>query len=488
MKTIKYLFIVLLVAINTVNSGIPVNNASDQLRQLGGSLVQLKINLNKLEKHLEALQTKIETIELDKASSEERKKRIRQLMIKAQKKVRTDVRAERLKRLTPDQIAQSLLAKKATIKVTNLGDLFSKDPRQNYLAKNTEQVYDATTRKKVDTLRYYPTETAIKFLVEKEWPNVSPVMVKKFKGGSYTGALFAVSTEPQPGKPGANIFFVKVSNINAQQAAQNLTAIQESSVGRLMNAALRHPTMYSKLPILTTVEQLFKYQGFDSKQYTIEVTHAARGQCVYDILMKKVPTPAPFEEIGFTVGKAMGSFHCRCIRSGDPQDPATWRTITHNDAHPSNMFYYKTPHFSRIYFIDNETMAKSLPDPKSILADVVFLIFLPTIYWNKTISPNWDNFKPFFRGFLNGYSAAYPQEVQQALQVFLKNEFLQRIAVLKNSKLIAARDTLKVQEFERKAKQLFYFYVPVAEAQAIQNTQLNDLETIAHGLTPVATV
>lgn len=194
-----------------------------------------------------------------------------------------------------------------------------------------------------------------------------------------------------------------------------------------------------------------------------------------------LPPDTSFEEIGKNVGKAMGSFHSECMKSGDVMQPATWRTAVHGDLHPQNLFFHKTKDFVRTYFIDNESMAKSLTDPASILKDVTYMVFVPTIHWGSFIAPKWYNFRSFFKGLLMGYISAYHQKEQANLTAYLKEEFLNRL-----NELITIRDAAKLNKRVYngiKLEQLFFFYVPLKNITSLKQNMLDDLMVIVNSLT-----
>ena len=313
------------------------------------------------------------------------------------------------------------------------------------------------------TTSYYPTETAIKNIVEKYWPELGSVNVNEVSGGASTGIIYAVARKLIPQK---NVFFVKVSNKDAYSTAQNLKKVQESIVGRIMYKVKKQ---YANLPIVTNVERLFRYETPGGKSGTLEVTHAALGNPVNKILRDQVADMTDFFAIGLAVGKALGSFHLACMDLGwDPTKPASWRTIVHGDFHPANIFIKKfesqllpevfskkrkkttdgvespeliktevlTGHhrkvqaFYRVYFIDNETMAESLDKKEPILRDVMYLIAYPTIAWGMPGTNSWPSYCLFFEGFLRGYVSVYPQDVQPALENYLQTELNNRIDII----------------------------------------------------------
>lgn len=313
--------------------------------------------------------------------------------------------------------------------------------------------------------RFYPSAEAIKKIVNKYWGELGNVSVVQFGGGAFTGILFAVKAEAQPGK---NVFFVKVSSGDAQNAAEHLKQLQESRVGRIILDALRsRKSYYQDLPIMTSVEALFRYKAPDLKEYTIEVTHAARGNELYTTLKS---TNAEHYDIGFSVGKALGNFHIACMQTAPKGDPALWKTVTHNDLHPKNIFVHALEKSHRVYFIDNETMASSLSTPNSILRDVMYLIAVPAVYWNASIIPYWSNYKQFFDGLLQGYVAAYPEEERVSLAQYLGKSLEMRVNML---------DKASITWDEDKAEEDFFFYISRDIATKVRSAQCNDLKQLA---------
>jgi len=354
--------------------------------------------------------------------------------------------------------------------------------------------------------RYYPTKATIEKIIEKHWPDFGEVVVEKAAGSLATGAIFSVARKKHPQKDQKKVFFVKVSNIRSRQAAENLKKIQESVVGRLMIQALRTNKWYADLPILTSVERLFSYQGPDRNNYTIEMMHAARGKQVYSILIGPENT-AYAKKIGDAVGKSLGAFHQACRTQGDPADPSDWLTVVHGDLHQQNMFVHVFPadpakkmqEFTRVYFIDNETMAKSLTVPREIIRDVMYTIFMSLVNWREDINRHWNNFKAFHKGFLQGYIQSHPDNVQPDLANYLKGQ-LTCIAEV----LIAIKNDPKIlEDFDRRQgtviegacdssilekvwdTKLFSF---IKKFQAIPDNQLEELKKIANGLAPVSPI
>jgi len=364
---------------------------------------------------------------------------------------------------------QAFLRRKVEVGVTDLGLL--------------DQLNDLTvTRQQATVSTYYPKESTIKNIMEKHWSDLAPFDVKKIEeGGTFTGTLFAVARSKNPTR---NVFFVKVSNVGSLRAAENLKEVQESVVGRLKSLALKTGKKYSDLPTIVNVERLFKYRVRDKEMidksgkisildYTIEVTHAALGDSVHDILMERVLTNFSPERIGHEVGKALGTFHFVTKKEMKGDNPEKWKTITHHDLHPQNVFI-RTQDFVRVYFIDNETMAQSIRSGgDSIEYDLERVIFHPTLYWQETVQSRWKNYRQFFNGFLHGYVGAYPSSVQNSLALFLKEEFIKkRIEILKK----------ELQKQQPDSILLGIYGMSIPQDQIFIKEQLNDLEQIANNL------
>ncbi len=360
--------------------------------------------------------------------------------------------------------------------------------------------------------RYYPILFAIQKLVEEYWPDLGPVNVRSLNGGNSTGAMFVVSRQSNQNK---NIFFIKVSSFYKREAPENLRRLQESSVGKLLSIHQNNPAKYFELPILASLECLFSYCDLNGDLYYVEVTHAAHGCEVYELLKNGSMSVEDCGNMGLAAGRATGSFHCTCACSGDVNDPELLGTFVHDDLHEKNMFvHYSQPSelpisfqrksvfamhtkftdqvdammkniaecqdrsvqpFYRVSFIDNELMARSLTAPKSILVDVMYPIFVPTIHWRSIISDEtWERCKYFFKGFLRGYVMSYPKQTQERLAMYLRAEFLLRITFLR-----------KVHEFDQEtASDLFFCSTDKIMVCNIPAVRLNNLEEIIEEVFP----
>lgn len=272
----------------------------------------------------------------------------------------------------------------------------------------------------LDTMDY-PTSQALKLLVERFWPQLGDVTIEQECGGSYTGIIFSASHVVDGSLK--KVFFLKISRKNAYSVWQNLQKVQESKIGQLYGC------QSSSSPIITSVEKFFIYKDMDGTSYTIEVTHAAKGKSVGELLLDNVPS-AEKNHCALAVGAALGFFHQKFMIYGNGVLPETWRTFTHGDFHPGNIFFHKTNDFSRVFFIDNETMAKSLDNPQAIDDDVIYFFFFLTDKDAFLIEQSdlvWQDYAAFLHHFIKGYCTSFMRTRRESIICYLQDSINKRI-------------------------------------------------------------
>lgn len=275
----------------------------------------------------------------------------------------------------------------------------------------------------------YPTAEEIKRILnttENKGLKGIYTITELSQGGSFTGKLF-IAKKP---KTDIIVFFIKISNDQAKTAWENLRAIQTSKIGRLGRAAISN----RNLPIITNVESFIKYTTAEGNERTIEVTHAAGGKPVSYYIFD-ASSAQNLSGIAEMVGAALGSFHTAFMHYNEPTNPATWTTYLHGDFHFNNAFVKYTPEIKRVYFIDNETMAKSLKKQQPIDWDVAYFIFHPILSWKKIRESNeaeWYKLLSFYTHFIKGYIGVYAPEKQQLITSYLKEVIEKRFIMASN--------------------------------------------------------
>ncbi len=262
----------------------------------------------------------------------------------------------------------------------------------------------------------YPTEEALKKLLLQKYLSAETgikITIKEGKGGSYTGAIFTVYLEKEDGSKRA-VLFLKVSKKEAVDAWKNLIKIQKSPIGRLgtrtSNASTNHLFFNKNLPIMTWAEKFYAYDDGKGNERTIEVTHAAHGIPVHDIISNiNITGDQTLQKMcAKALGKAIGAFQQAFMKYVNPSDPKTWTTFAHGDLHGNNVFFDKKT--SRIYFIDNETMSKSLDNPTNIWDDLgrfTELLMSQFLSYNNT---KLNQIFYFYTYFIQAYIESFPQD------------------------------------------------------------------------------
>lgn len=209
----------------------------------------------------------------------------------------------------------------------------------------------------------------------------------------------------------------------AKEQLKNLEKIKASKLAHINY--FKNPA----LPRMTFDEASYYYIVDGSKQY-FSILHGAKGvpfSTIWKDYEDKKIGIDQLEESAYAIGKALGSFHVHTkmpknIHSSD--DFGSYTPIAHGDFYWQNIFYdFKT---KRVYFIDNESMAKSFEIPQPVETD--FLRFYSHQLFGSY--PNsekcninrcsHEDIKIIYRAFFRGYIQAYPETLQPMLTNYIK--------------------------------------------------------------------
>lgn len=268
----------------------------------------------------------------------------------------------------------------------------------------------------------FPTESTIKSIILKDFfPNKNPqdIKVDVVRGGSFTNNIYRVSYQNKP------VLFLKISS--QPKSTQNLASLQQNMIGRIGMQSHYESALESgvqkNLPIVTWMEKIYTYKNQFGQNQIIEVMHAAKGKSVWSIVNDPKTTSATRAKIYETVGKSLGSFQQFFMKYNDPNNPATWETVSHGDFHPLNIFLDTAK--SQVYLIDNETMqTKTLQETSKKAWNSVnelsdFKVFiLSNRKWNKQ---NSDRTIEMQDNFIKGYLESFPADKRSILAQYLKD-------------------------------------------------------------------
>lgn len=303
----------------------------------------------------------------------------------------------------------------------------------------------------------YPTTDAIKktmidlYFPQKTFDDLS---VTSDRVGSFSEKLYCISTRTQNEQGFTSsvtpVFFLKISS--SSNSHQRLIDIQQGPVGRLgiekkYKDADGNIIPAQNLPAMPWLEKIMTYQDPTSKPCIIEITHAAPGDSLYELMFtrndnfakygtKLFPDQKEYQSAGQNnikkaqlaarvMGRSLGSFQQAFMTYPDTTKPATWTTVAHKDLNLSNIFYDIKK--QKISFIDNETMQND----QSILTDVNNFIAFTTrsIRYGATKERSWitpDNAANISYNytvwFLQGYIESFPISKRAQIADLLKNQ------------------------------------------------------------------
>ncbi|MBY0281206.1 MAG: hypothetical protein K2W94_03510 [Alphaproteobacteria bacterium] len=218
------------------------------------------------------------------------------------------------------------------------------------------------------------------------------------------------------------------------------------------------------LPRMTFDEASYYYVDNTGTKRYFSILHSARGMPFSEIWKNyedKNITVDQLQESAYAIGRALGAFHTYTkapenIHSSD--DFRSYKPIAHGDFYWQNVFYdFKT---QRVYFIDNESMAKSFEAPPSVETD--FLRFYAHQLFGsypdrKKCNINrcaQEDVKIVYRAFFKGYIHAYPTAVQPMLTDYIKkvvhdyNESVKGIVMPREVSSVSLKDTGEPQLIE----------------------------------------
>ncbi len=280
-----------------------------------------------------------------------------------------------------------------------------------------------------DLVNGYPTKEALATILTKYYPSLENAIVKESSGGSNTGKIFSVYPKKTPKKP---ILFLKINRTGKD--SDNLRKIQKSAVGRLGTKHMGN----MNFPIIMSVE---RFLTFDDK--TIEITNSARGLPAIDLLNDKEHA----EDCASAIGTTLANYHLAFMKFVDPKNPKTWRTAIHGDFHPGNVFFHKAKEFSRVYFIDTETIAKSLDKPELINFDLFRFVFQSLFFWGWLVDKDetqWKTITAAYRSFIKSYINAYPEDKRTYISSYIHDLINKKIDFA--LKVVKDEKTLKGEE------------------------------------------
>jgi hypothetical protein len=263
----------------------------------------------------------------------------------------------------------------------------------------------------------YPNRAAIKSLITAQYLQhykQNKISVKQINGGLYSERMY-VATTKKNGKEKPLLFF-KISKKG--DSTEKLIKIQEGPIGEKfkdLDTTKRSIVLTSKknIPHIIWLENIYTYQDPNGRKRNIEVTPAAQGQLVQDILDSE--NKDMMKKAGYTLGKNLAAFHQLFMNYNDSDNPSTWKTIYHGDFSVKNTLF--DPNTDKIYFIDNEGMREGsiAQDIKTILISLLMFRYL-----KKHFSTRWPLYLEYCVSFLKGYIETYPLEKRKALAVFIE--------------------------------------------------------------------
>lgn len=264
----------------------------------------------------------------------------------------------------------------------------------------------------------FPTLNAIKQLMEKDFFSAKKqgaVVVAQAARGSYSDAIYSIGLM-KDGKS-RTVFFLKISKSIRGRTADRLSQIQIGKIGRLglekhYNAS--NPLVRKYLPIIVWLEKIYKYKGANGSEYFMELSHAARGEQVSNIINAK--SSEQISNCGYCVGRSLGLFQQVFIKYVDKKNPTTWLTVAHKDFHSGNIFFDEKT--EKVYFIDNETMKENC----SIFDDTIYLI--EKLMNNLRFDDDAVRILNFIFSFLNGYLGVYPKSQRCEIALMLEKSLL----------------------------------------------------------------
>lgn len=241
------------------------------------------------------------------------------------------------------------------------------------------------------------------------------VKVEETKGGSFTEKIFYVfyHRNCDLSTPKKLLFVVKgLKPKSAETELKNLQLLQGSPQLRTLSS-LRDPNY----PQITFSEDFYRFKTKAGEPRYLLLIHAARGQALQQIF--KTGSPELQVQAFTAFGRTLGNFNKyflageNCILKGGLSIKAC-RTINHGDLHPNNVFFDG----KYIYFIDTETLARSLRDLTPLFIDILYFYNLPIYKWKVDRVRFTELYVHTLNAYLNVLTPS--QTVQQKMRAFLQ--------------------------------------------------------------------
>ena len=224
---------------------------------------------------------------------------------------------------------------------------------------------------------------------------------------------------------------------------------------------------------MTFDEASYYYVDNAGSKHYFSILHGAKGMRFSEIWKdyedKKIEV-GQLQESAYAIGRALGAFHVYTKKPENihsPDDFMRYTPIAHGDFYWQNVFYeFKT---QRVYFIDNESMAKSLETPPPVEADFI-RFYAHQLFGSypdrKKCNINrcsQEDIKIVYRAFFQGYIQAYPKLLQPMLTGYIKkvvhdyNESVKGVVLPREVSSFSLKETgePRLVEGERRLQLLF---------------------------------
>ena len=225
----------------------------------------------------------------------------------------------------------------------------------------------------------------------------------KDKGG-FSESIFYVYYHPEcnPKKARRLILVIKeLKERSAEKELTNLTQLQNSPQLRTLQN-FKNP-LY---PQIVFSEGFYKFKKRDGTPRYLVLIHAARGHSLNQIF--KEGTDKQKSEAFKSFGTVLANFNKQflsgrnCALLGG-KSIKSCGTINHGDLHPNNVFFDG----KFIYFIDTETLARSLRKPTPLALDLIYFYNLPIYKWHK----DYNAYTALFAQTLDSYVTAITKDI-----------------------------------------------------------------------------
>lgn len=244
----------------------------------------------------------------------------------------------------------------------------------------------------------------------------------KGEGGAQTLQLFLIR-DAETGTPK----FVLKGLKKSLEEIENIETIRHSALGSLTYDPSVEPI--KGFPALALDVHNFTYKDRKGNSHDMALINCAPGKDVRKFIHDWTQSETPDPQAKVTAGKVayrMGN-NIAYIHRKFNQEPNVimGKTYTHGDMHPHNVFY--DPVYDRIIFIDNESFALSIINPRDPSVDIMK-------FYGRLVATNYKEkhqyrynipgneyyqsiVKPFILGYVDGYAG---NDVQKRRKVFLK--------------------------------------------------------------------